>query len=44
MKLSRYTQTVEYEGKTIIFNLLNDKRAMYTDAVDLAMLEKLRQG
>ena len=44
MKLSHYTQTVEYEGKTIIFNLLNDKRAICTDADDLAMLEKLSQG
>ena len=44
MKLSRYTQTVEYEEKTIIFNLLNDKRAICTDASDLAMIDRLSRG
>lgn len=44
MKLSRYTQIVEYEGKILVFNLLNDKRAVCTDPTDLKMIERLRQG
>lgn len=44
MKLSRYTQTFEYNGKTIIYNLMNDRRAVCSDPNELSNLEKLCKG
>lgn len=44
MKLSRYTQTVAYDGKTIIYNLLNGKRALCYDPHETEVLARLSQG
>ena len=44
MKLSRYTQTFEYDGKTIIYNLMNDRRAVCIDPNEWLTLKKLCEG
>lgn len=44
MKLSKYTFDVAYEGDVILYNLLNSKRAVFTDVHELNTYHALKQG